>query len=57
MANKAEDAKYLTISDRDKIGKALAKAVRDALQRHKQAGNPIATWRNGEVVWIPPEEI
>lgn len=57
MENKAKDAKYLTVSDRDTIAKALAKAVRDALRKHKQAGNPVAAWRDGKVVWIPPEEI
>jgi hypothetical protein len=31
--------------------------VREALIRHKQAGNPIAAWRNGEVVWIQPKDI
>jgi hypothetical protein len=39
------------------IDKALALAVRDALWRHKQLGNPVAIWRDGRVVWIPPEEI
>ena len=32
-------------------------AVRDALIRHKQAGLPIVIWRDGAVVWVPPEEI
>jgi hypothetical protein len=36
---------------------ALARAVREALLRHKQAGNPIAAWRDGQVVWIAPEDI
>jgi hypothetical protein len=39
------------------VEEALALAVREALQRHKQAGNPIAVWRDGRVVWIEPEEI
>ncbi len=39
------------------IDEAIAEGVRDALRRHKQAGNPIAVWRDGQVVWIPPEEI
>ena len=39
------------------IDEALAKAVREALRLHKQAGNPVVEWRNGEIVWIPPEEI
>jgi hypothetical protein len=24
---------------------------------HKRAGNPIAVWRDGQVVWLSPEEI
>jgi hypothetical protein len=39
------------------IERALACAVRDALKRHKQAGNPIAVWREGQTVWIEPEDI
>ncbi|HEV3119391.1 MAG TPA: hypothetical protein VGY58_20210 [Gemmataceae bacterium] len=39
------------------IDEALRQAVRDALLSHKQAGNPICEWRDGKVVWIPPEEI
>jgi len=31
--------------------------VKAALLRHKKLGNPIAVWRDGEVVEIPPEEI
>lgn len=44
-------------ADNALIDKALGKAVREALLRHKQAGNPICVWRDGKVVWIPPEEI
>ena len=44
-------------SDDPAIEKALKEAVRQALLQHKQAGNPVAAWRNGKVVWIPPEEI
>jgi len=36
---------------------ALKEAVADAMARHKQTGNPIAVWRDGKAVWIPPEEI
>ena len=32
-------------------------AVRRALLFHKRMGNPIASWENGKVVIIPPEEI
>jgi hypothetical protein len=39
------------------IDEALKQAVRQALLRHKQEGNPICEWRDGKVVWIQPEEI
>ena len=35
----------------------LREAVAEALAEHKRLGNPIAVWRNGRAVWIPPEEI
>ena len=45
------------MSDVELINRALMRGVRDALVRHKQAGNPICVERNGEIVWIPPEDI
>ena len=39
------------------IDDALAQGVQEALRRHKQAGLPIAVWRNGKTVWVPPEKI
>jgi hypothetical protein len=35
----------------------MQRAVRRAVWEHKQLGYPICTWRDGRVVWIPPEEI
>jgi len=43
--------------DAEEIGKVLQLAVREALKMHKCLGNPIAAWRNGKVVIVPPEEI
>ena len=37
--------------------RALSLAVSHALEQHKQAGNPVAEWRDGKVVWIAPEDI
>ena len=39
------------------IDDAMKRAARDALLAHKQAGVPIAVWRDGKVVTIPAEEI
>jgi len=45
------------VEDIPRILEALREAVREALLRHKQAGNPVVVWRDGRVVWIPPEDI
>jgi hypothetical protein len=36
---------------------ALREAARDVRRLHKALGNPMATWKNGQVVWIQPEDI
>jgi hypothetical protein len=41
----------------ERIGKLLRLGVREALRMHKCLGNPIAVWRDGKVVIVPPEEI
>ena len=39
------------------IDDALQEAARDARRLHKALGNPMATWRDGKVVWVQPEDI
>lgn len=39
------------------IDKAVKKAVKEAVLRHKQAGNPIVVMKDGQMVWLKPEEI
>jgi hypothetical protein len=45
------------LQDLELIRRAFARATRIALLQHKQAGNPIAVWRDGQVEWIAPEDI
>lgn len=45
------------VEDIPRILGALRQAVREALQRHKRDGNPVAVWRNERVEWIQPEDI
>lgn len=45
------------IIDGTEIDRAIQEAVRQALLAHQRAGNPIAIWQDGKVVWIPPDEI
>jgi hypothetical protein len=39
------------------IDEALREAARDARRFHKALGNPMATWLDGRVVWVQPEDI
>lgn len=41
----------------DRISEACERAVREALQRHKAAGNPVAISRDGKVILLQPDEI
>lgn len=45
------------VQDVARITAALRQAVQEALLGHKQAGNPVAIWRDNRVVWVPAEEI
>ena len=45
------------LADQEKITDALATGVREALKKHKQAGNPVVVWRDGKMVWLKPEDI
>jgi hypothetical protein len=39
------------------IDEAVKKAVMEAVLKHKQAGNPIVGMKDGQMVWLKPEEI
>jgi hypothetical protein len=41
----------------DRIVEEAGRAIEEAVRDHKRAGNPIAEWRDGRVVIVPPEEI
>jgi hypothetical protein len=43
--------------DGQAIDDALKEAARDARRFHKAIGNPMATWADGRVVWVQPEDI
>ena len=45
------------VGDLERIERALRAAVRDALQRHKRDGDPVAVWHEGRVVWLAADQI
>ena len=58
--NEHEPARDLVaerFTDGTLMDEAMKKAVAEAVLRHRQLGLPIVVWRDGKVVWIPPEEL
>jgi hypothetical protein len=45
------------LADSSTISAALNRAARDAVLDHARAGNPVATMRDGKVVWLQPDEV
>ncbi len=45
------------LNNQEKVTQILQQGIRDALLKHKQAGNPVCECKNGKVIWIPPEKI
>lgn len=45
------------VNDKPRMLRAMQQAVREALWRHKLAGNPVAVWSDERVVWIQPQDI
>ncbi len=57
MRNTPASPHTMTDESLARMSRIMGEAVQQALLHHKRAGNPIAVWRDGRVVWIPPEEI
>ena len=45
------------LKDNEKFMKAVNQAVQNTLRVHKLLGQPVVVWKDGQVVWVPPEEI
>jgi hypothetical protein len=55
--NEIENSKSLFDRYKDEITPAIQRGVREALRKHKLAGNPVPTERDGKMVWLQPEEM
>ena len=55
--NNSNDKAVTLTSEGQQIDKVFEMAVKKALKRHKNAGNPVAIWRDGKVVILNPDEI
>lgn len=45
------------IRDGTAIDRAIVAARRRVIHRHRQLGVPLAIWRDGQVVEVPPESV
>jgi hypothetical protein len=50
-----QDREFL--AEVEAVEAAVQQAVEEALRAHKRAGNPVAGWEDGRVVWVPAEQI
>ena len=57
MKNKRRKRIGTTLMNDKLVTAALAAGVREALVRHRKAGEPVAEWKNGKTVWLNPKEI
>ena len=39
------------------VDRAMREAAREAFRRHKQAGVPVALWKNGRTIWVEADEL
>ena len=53
----SEDNISNILNDATKVTKIIQAGIRDALIKHKQAGNQICVWRDNKIVWVPAERI
>ncbi len=44
------------MADGKLVDAALAAGAREAMRRHRMAGQPVAEWRDGKTVWTMPRE-
>ncbi len=54
---KIEPREDLFVRYSEEINPAYERAVREALLKHKLAGNPVPIERDGRIVYLQPEDI
>jgi isoaspartyl peptidase/L-asparaginase-like protein (Ntn-hydrolase superfamily) len=57
MANTLKKDIGKIIAEGTLIDEAVKQAVKEAVLKHKQAGNSIVAMKDGKMVWLKPEEI
>ena len=56
MATKPNEDISAILADPTVVEQAVREAVREAVERHRQLGLPLAVWKEGKVAWIGGED-
>ncbi len=54
---KNDDRITQIMNDPERVREIIQSSINAALLKHKQAGNPVCGWKNGEVFWVRAENI
>jgi len=57
MRNSGQKDISLIFREGAEIDQAIQDAARDAIRRHRQSGQPIPMWRDGQIVLVTPDEL
>jgi hypothetical protein len=52
-----KDVNRILREDRRVVDEALKRGVRKAMLRHKKEGLPVVIDRDGQIVWVKPEDL
>lgn len=52
-----KDPNRIFLEEGHLIDEAVRKGAREAILRHKRAGQPIVVYENGQIVWVPADEL
>jgi hypothetical protein len=56
MSTHTTDIFELSTENEAILEEVFRRAVRQALEEHERAGNPVAIWRDGRVIIVPASE-
>lgn len=52
-----KDVNRIFVEEGHLIDEALKQGVREAMIRHKRDGLPVVIYRDGQTVWVRPEDL
>jgi len=57
MIDKPKPDMQSILTHRPTVDAAIREARREAIRQHRMANRPMVVWRDGAIVWIPPDQL